>query len=470
MRHSASRRRHGRRKASAGIRRRLLLVPAILLSLVLGIPSGAVAYWTTTGAGSASGMTGTLAAPTGVSAAQQGQTSNASVAWLASPTTGVTGYRAERAPSNGTTWTTVCTTTGALVCTGTGIADGSYRFRVVALRGSWTAPSAAPYATATIDTMRPTVTINQATTQADPTNATPVLFTVRFSEPVTGFATGDVAVSGTATNPGTTAAVSGSGVEYTVAVNGLSSSATGGGTVIVSIPANVAIDGNGNGNFASTSTDNVVVYDTIAPAPATAAPDLQAGSDSGTLSTDNITNATALSFSGSASAASNGSIAHLYRVPTGGGSATLAGSATVIAGAYTIQNTTAPEGAFNYYVVLADLAGNVSAPSPNLQVVVDRSAPAPVITTITRNLLTIDVKVTAGAAPTGGGTVVVYGCAGIVNECRSNPISRSVGADGTAAASFLALLGNLGAPASAQAIHTDLAGNTSAYSLVGHLQ
>ena len=41
--------------------------------------------------------------------------------------------------------------------------------------------------TVTYDTTPPTVTINQATGQADPTSGTTVNFTVVFSEPVTGF-------------------------------------------------------------------------------------------------------------------------------------------------------------------------------------------------------------------------------------------------------------------------------------------
>ena len=52
--------------------------------------------------------------------------------------------------------------------------------------------------TVTYDTTAPTVTINQAAGQADPTNASPINFTVVFSEPVTDFATGDVTLSGTA--------------------------------------------------------------------------------------------------------------------------------------------------------------------------------------------------------------------------------------------------------------------------------
>jgi hypothetical protein len=52
--------------------------------------------------------------------------------------------------------------------------------------------------TVTYDTTRPTVTINQAAAQADPTNASPINFTVVFSEPVTGFTNADVTLTGTA--------------------------------------------------------------------------------------------------------------------------------------------------------------------------------------------------------------------------------------------------------------------------------
>src|SRR3954452_18375677 len=71
--------------------------------------------------------------------------------------------------------------------------------------------------TVTWDATRPTVTVNQAATQTDPTNASPVNFTVVFSESVTGFTGADVSLSGTA--GATTAAVTGSGTTYNVAVS-----------------------------------------------------------------------------------------------------------------------------------------------------------------------------------------------------------------------------------------------------------
>src|SRR2546422_2578819 len=59
----------------------------------------------------------------------------------------------------------------------------------------------------TYDATAPTVTINQAGSQADPTNSSPINFTVVFSEPVGDFATGDVTLGGTA--GATTAVVTG---------------------------------------------------------------------------------------------------------------------------------------------------------------------------------------------------------------------------------------------------------------------
>ncbi len=100
----------------------------------------------------------------------------------------------------------------------------------------------------------PTVTINQAAGQDDPTLSTTINFTAVFNEPVTGFTGADVILSGTA--GANTAVVTGSGTTYNVAVSGM----TDGGTVIATIPADVAIDADGLGNLASTSTDNTVTF------------------------------------------------------------------------------------------------------------------------------------------------------------------------------------------------------------------
>ena len=115
--------------------------------------------------------------------------------------------------------------------------------------------------TVTVDMTPPTVTINQTVGQPDPDGTAPVLFTVVFSEAVTGFTSGDVTISGTAPGP-KTVTVTGSGTTYQVSVTGM----TGSGTVVASIAAGAATDAYGNASVASTSTDNTVTYTVDTPA------------------------------------------------------------------------------------------------------------------------------------------------------------------------------------------------------------
>ena len=117
----------------------------------------------------------------------------------------------------------------------------------------------------TIDRTVPKVTINQAGL-VDQTSSSPVNFTVTFSESVNDFATGDVTLSGTA--GATTATVTGSGTTYNVAVTGMVRT----GTVIATIAANVAQDAAGNKNSASTSTDNIITFNTCTAPSITAQP------------------------------------------------------------------------------------------------------------------------------------------------------------------------------------------------------
>ena len=107
----------------------------------------------------------------------------------------------------------------------------------------------------TEDTTSPSVTIEQAAGQADPTSSSTIHYDVEFSESVSDFETDDVTISGTA--GATTAVVTGSGTTYDVAVNGM----TGSGTVVADLAAGVAHDGAGNPSLASTSTDNSVTYE-----------------------------------------------------------------------------------------------------------------------------------------------------------------------------------------------------------------
>jgi CSLREA domain-containing protein len=110
-----------------------------------------------------------------------------------------------------------------------------------------------------VDTTPPSVTINTASGQDDPTSTSPIHFTAVFDEPVSGFTNSDVNLSGTAAGTLTAAVTKpdpNDSTTYDVAVSGMTSD----GTVIASIPANVAEDFALHGNTASTSTDNTVDF------------------------------------------------------------------------------------------------------------------------------------------------------------------------------------------------------------------
>ena len=104
------------------------------------------------------------------------------------------------------------------------------------------------------DVTAPTVTIEQAAGQADPTSTEPVQFTATFSEPVVGFTSAGVALTG-AGSAGATASVSGGPIVYTVSVTNV----TVNGPITADINAGAATDGT-NPSTASTSTDHTVMW------------------------------------------------------------------------------------------------------------------------------------------------------------------------------------------------------------------
>jgi|GEM_PF-3153770 len=111
------------------------------------------------------------------------------------------------------------------------------------------------------DSVKPTVTINQKSGQADPTNALPIEFTITFSEAIspTSFDMSDITQSGTAT-----------GITWNLTTSNnrvwsLKATAATNGTLIPSIAAGVVNDAAGNTNTIATSTDNSVEYNTSAP-------------------------------------------------------------------------------------------------------------------------------------------------------------------------------------------------------------
>ena len=267
-------------------------------------------------------------------------------------------------PTTYTVAVTGMTTSGTVIAT---IAAS----RATDLAGNNNTASTSTDNTVTWDVTAPTVTINQAAGQPDPTNTSPITFTVVFSEPVTGFATGDVTFAGTA-GGAKTGTVSGGPTTYTVAVTGMTTS----GTVIATIAAGIATDLAGNANVASTSADNTVTWDVVAP---TVTIDLRPGSDSGSSNTDDLTNAASLVYDITFSESVVG--VALADFSTTGSTAIgcTIGTLTGAGAAYSVTLT----GCGNGTVVLnfaangaTDTAGNTGPTSiASLTVTVDRVAP-----------------------------------------------------------------------------------------------
>lgn len=156
-------------------------------------------------------------------------------------------------PTSGT-WTTFAS--GETLSQSSGDGDFYVHVRVTDTAGNGTEISSNTFL---LDNTAPTVTINQAESQDDPSNNETIYFTVVFSEPVTGFSNSDVTLTGT--SGGTKAInVTGSGTTYTVSVTGMTD-----GTLVASLSEGVAADAADNTSTASTSTDNTVLYDITRP-------------------------------------------------------------------------------------------------------------------------------------------------------------------------------------------------------------
>ncbi len=116
-----------------------------------------------------------------------------------------------------------------------------------------------------LDNNSPTVMVEQASGQADPTGASPIIFTVTFNEAIdtATFIPGDITLTSTA--GAVSASISeiapNNGTTFEVQVSGM----TIAGTVSASIAAGKVKDTAGNDNLASTSVDNTVTFDSSAP-------------------------------------------------------------------------------------------------------------------------------------------------------------------------------------------------------------
>lgn len=217
-------------------RSRVLLTAILAASMCAGV---AVASWTTTGSGTASGTVGTLTPPA-ISVPSSSSGSHTVTFTQQATVTGSTdeseiAYTVERKLGSGSFEEITSggcdgpLPHGTTTCTDTVAASGSYTYRVIARFRSWTANSAeaGPVDVTAGDTVPPKVS-SIVRSGASPTNQAGVAWTVTFSEPVTGVNAGDFEIQttgGVSLTPNPT--VSGSGDTYTVS----QSTGTGSGTI-----------------------------------------------------------------------------------------------------------------------------------------------------------------------------------------------------------------------------------------------
>lgn len=310
--------------------------------------------------------------------------------------------------------------TGSVVLTGVNytattstLTSGTYAITVKATDVAGNLSPASASTTVVIDTVLPTVTVNQAAAQPDPTTESPILFTIAFAEPVTGFISTDVTLSGTAAP--TTPTASGDGPTYTAAITGMTKT----GTVVAAITASKALDIAGNANSASTFTDNSVSYVDVTPPPAPSAPTLAAASDTGVSSTDRITRTTTPIFTGTAEI---GSTVKLFDGPT------QVGTVVAAAGTYSITSATLGNGVHTITAIATDAALHQSPPSAGTTVIIDTVAP-----TVTVNQ--------ASSQPDPTGVSPLY-YAVTFSETTAGFTNVDVTLGGTAGATFAAITGS----------------------------
>ena len=352
------------RPSRATTRHRSVLVLLGVAGLI-AIGGAAWAFWTATATGAAGATTGDLGAPTAVVATAPSNSSTVAVSWdQATLGTGepASGYYVVRVrvadgltePACGTSPTAPLS---GLACDDLGVVDAVYSYRVTAVVGGWTATSAAGnQVTVVNDDTAPSVSVSRISPVPNENgwiSSSPVTVDL-VATAGRGIVSTSYSVDG-----GPTVTVQGDTAPVTV---------TGDGTHTVTY---WALDKGGN----TSATGSVEVrIDTVAP-DAGSAPRLTTASDSGSSSTDGVTNVTNPTVTGWAE---TGTIVTLYD------GVTPIGSAVATAGDYTIATSGLSQGNHLLSVGLTDPAGNAGPASATTTITIDTSAPpAPPAPTLT---------------------------------------------------------------------------------------
>ena len=298
--------------------------------------------------------------------------------------------------------------------------------------------------------------IVRASSATVPSSSTSVSYTVTFSQSVTGVDVSDFALTATGSASGTLASVAGNGTTYNVTVNGVGGDGTlrldlNGSSTGITNTSGIAI----NGGYVAGET---FTLDHQAAAPST--PVMTSGTDTGLSGTDGITSNTTPVFTGTAEV--NATV-RLY--DTDG--TTLLGTTTANgSGGWSITSSTLSGGNHIVTAKQSDAAGNTSAASAGLAVVIDTGAVAPSTPVLSAlsDSGTLGDGITNIATPTITGTaeanasVTLYDTDGVT-------VLGTTTANGAGAWSITSsTLSSTGHTLTAK--QTDLAGNVSAASNV----
>ncbi|MES2112209.1 MAG: hypothetical protein V4577_25865, partial [Bacteroidota bacterium] len=190
-------------------------------------------------------------------------------ATFAAPITGLTTGSFSVTGVTGASVTGVAAATGNdwTITVGTGTGSGTLALSMASGSAPTPTVSNTPFAATsnfTIDKTAPSVSSIVATTpsNASPTNATSVVYTVTFSENVTGVDASDFTLTTSGTS-GTIGAISGSGATYTVPVNSI----TGTGTLSLNLKGSGTGIQDGVGNAIASGFTGVSVYNIDQTAP-----------------------------------------------------------------------------------------------------------------------------------------------------------------------------------------------------------
>jgi len=199
----------------------VLTTVAMSIALVVGA-FPAWAFFTSTGAGAATGVVASVPRPASVVVTRTGEGSTR-ITWTA-PVSSLPVVDEVRR-SNGSSTVTVCSSSNLRTCDDTSVPAGTYTYTVVSRYRTWTASSPPSAAFTMVDNV-PTVVSFTRNAPAS-TNLASVGWTVTFSEPVTGPTTTNFALAATGLTGTTITSVTGAGTTWTVTA----SSGTGSGSL-----------------------------------------------------------------------------------------------------------------------------------------------------------------------------------------------------------------------------------------------